>query len=156
MNTELLSLLTREGVLLAVSVRYWRGCKKLRAEDLGLNADDVSDRLISLGHKRLLPRDATAALALIEGRTHAFVEANTFPFLGGLAHFLPNPRLDDVTTRLHELETGFWAAKADFLQRYASCGNPQPPSGGPWPASSSRTRTSWSPPSSSQARQKLK
>ena len=37
----------------------------------------------------------------------------------GLAHFLPNGRLDDVTTRLHELETGFWAAKADFLQRYA-------------------------------------
>ena len=119
MNTELLSLLTREGVLLAVSVRYWRGCKKLRAEDLGLNSEDVSDRLISLGHKRLLPRDATAALALIEGRTHAFVEANTFPFLGGLAHFLPNGRLDDVTTRLHELEAGFWAAKADFLRRYA-------------------------------------
>ena len=53
MNSELLSLLTREGVLLAVSVRYWRGCKKLRAEDLGLNAEDVSNRLISLGHKRL-------------------------------------------------------------------------------------------------------
>ena len=97
----------------------WRGCKKLRAEDLGLKAEDVSGRLISLGHKRLLPRDATAALALIEGRTHAFVEANTFPFLGGLAHFLPNGRLDDVTTRLHELEAGFWAAKADFLRRYA-------------------------------------
>ena len=37
-----------EGVLLAVSVRYWRGCKKLRAEDLGLNAEDVSDRLITV------------------------------------------------------------------------------------------------------------
>ncbi len=54
MQNNLLSLLTRGGVLLAVSVRYWRGCKKLRAEDLGLDSADVPDRLISLGHKRLL------------------------------------------------------------------------------------------------------
>ena len=50
MESPLLSLLTREGVLVKVSVRYWRGCKKLKAEDLGLNSSDISDRLISLGH----------------------------------------------------------------------------------------------------------
>ena len=119
-NPELLSLLTREGVLLAVSVRFWRGCKKLRAEDLGLDARNVSDRLISLGHKRLLPKEATAALSLVESRAHSFVEANTFPFLGGLAHFVPNARLLEVTERLHELETAFWSAKADFLGHYAT------------------------------------
>ena len=32
---NLLDVLTREGVLINVSVRYWRGCKKLRPEDLG-------------------------------------------------------------------------------------------------------------------------
>jgi hypothetical protein len=62
---DLLKVLTREGVLLTASVRFWRGCKKLRPEDLGLNPRDLSDRLISLGHKRLLPKDATAQLALI-------------------------------------------------------------------------------------------
>src|SRR6187549_607499 len=62
---NLLDVLTREGVLINVSVRYWRGCKKLRPEDLGLAADDVSNRLISLGHKRLLPKEATADLTLI-------------------------------------------------------------------------------------------
>src|SRR5688500_770486 len=71
---NLLDVLTREGVLINVSVRYWRGCKKLRPEDLGLQADAVSDRLISLGHKRLLPKSATAALALIEGRAHALID----------------------------------------------------------------------------------
>ena len=35
-NNGLLSILTREGVLLKVSVHYWRGCKKLRPEDIGL------------------------------------------------------------------------------------------------------------------------
>src|SRR5713101_6688040 len=108
---DLLKVLTREGVLPSVSVRYWRGCKKLRPEDLGLNPRNVSDRLISLGHKRLLPKDATAQLGLIEGRAHALVESNTFPFLNGLAHFVPNTKLADVTGKLKELEREFWAAK---------------------------------------------
>jgi hypothetical protein len=115
---HLLNVLTREGVLLNVSIRYWRGCKKLKAEDIGLNQTDVSDRLISLGHKRLLPREATAALALIESRAHALVENNTFPFLNGLAHFLPNSKLAEVTDKLKEFEAEFWAAKAQFVNNY--------------------------------------
>src|SRR6266704_422261 len=115
---DLLKVLTREGVLLSVSVRYWRGCKKLRAEDLGLNPGNVSDRLISLGHKRLLPKEATAALALIEGRAHALVEGNTFPFLNGLAHFVPNAKLADVSGKLKDMEKEFWQAKDAFIQKY--------------------------------------
>src|SRR5258708_39935971 len=94
---DLLSVLTREGVLISVSVRYWRGCKKLNAEDLGLDSRKVSDRLISLGHKRLLPKEATAQLGLIEGRAHAVVEGSTFRFLNGLAHFAPNSKLAEGT-----------------------------------------------------------
>jgi len=118
-NNSLLSVLTREGVLLNVSVRYWRGCKKLKPEDIGLDPDNVSDRLISLGHKRLLPKEAIAGLALIEGRAHALVEAHSFPFLNGLAHFLPNTKLEEVTGKLRDLETEFWKAKTEFIQRYA-------------------------------------
>ena len=118
-HPALLDVLTHEGVLINVSVRYWRGCKKLRPEDLGLNAQDVSDRLISLGHKRLLPKEATADLALIEGRAHALMEGNTFPFLNGLGHFLPNAKLAEVTDRLQELEREFWRAKDDFVDHYA-------------------------------------
>ena len=120
MEPQLLPLLTREGVLLKVSVRYWRGCKQLKAEDLGLNSSDVSSRLISLGHKRLLPKESTQQLALIESRAHSLVEGNTFPFLGGLGHFLPNGKLAEVTQRLTELEAEFWQAKDEFLRRYTS------------------------------------
>ena len=111
METQLLDVLTREGVLINVSVRFWRGCKKLKPEDIGLKADDLSERLISLGHKRLLPKEATAALALVESRAHALVEASTFPFLNGLAHFVPNRKLEEVTAKLKELEGEFWQAK---------------------------------------------
>ncbi len=122
MNTqhhELLDLLTREGVLINASVRYWRGCKKLKPEDLGLDAQDVSDRLISLGHKRLLPKEATADLALIEGRAHALIDGNTFPFLNGIGHFLPNAKLSEVSNKLAALETEFWQAKEGFIRHYA-------------------------------------
>ena len=120
MKDSLLQILTREGVLINVSVRYWRAHKKLRAEDIGLNTAEVSDRLISLGHKRLLPKEATAALALVESRAHALIESNTFPFLNGLAHFLPNTKLQEITDKLKELETEFWAAKAKFLEQYGA------------------------------------
>jgi hypothetical protein len=114
----LLQSLTREGVLINVSVRYWRAHKKLKAEDIGLEPDKVSARLISLGHKRLLPKEATAALALVESRAHALVEANTFPFLNGLAHFIPNAKLGEVTAKLKALEAEFWLAKNQFVSQY--------------------------------------
>lgn len=119
-NQRMLELLTKEGVLLNVSVRYYRAAKKLQASDLGLDADDVTDRLISLGHKRLLPKEVLAPLALIESRVHSLVDANTFPFLNGLARFLPNKRLTEVTSKLHELEAEFNREQARFTMRYSS------------------------------------
>jgi hypothetical protein len=115
---QLLDALTREGVLINVSVRYWRATKKLNAEDLGLDRDNVTERLISLGHKKLLPREALERLALVESRTHSLVEASTFPFLNGLGHYLPNSKLEEVTRKLKELETEFDQARQAFLNQY--------------------------------------
>ena len=119
-NNQLLTVLKREGVLINVSVRFWRGCKKLRPEDIGVNPDNLSDRLISLGHKRLLPKDALSALTLIEGRAHSLIEANTFPFLNGMGHFLTNAKLEEVVGKLKALEQEYWSAKNEFLSRYAA------------------------------------
>ena len=89
-NTQLLDVLTRQGVLISVNIRYWRARKKLTAQDIGIDPDDLTERLISLGHKRLLPKEALAPFGLIESRAHALVEAATFPFLGDIGRFLPN------------------------------------------------------------------
>lgn len=118
-HNQVLDVLTREGVLLGVSVRYWRATKKLKAEDLGLDPERVTDRLISLGHKKLLPKESLEPFALIESRAHALVEASTFPFLKGLARYLPNAKLAEVRARLEGLEGEFREAKQRFLENYA-------------------------------------
>ncbi len=117
-NQPLLDAICRRGVLVATSVRYWRGCKKLAAEDLGLNPANVSDRLIQLGHKRLIPREALSRFALIESRAHALVEAASFPFLGGIARFVPNPRLADVVEKLAKLREEFREETLAFVADY--------------------------------------
>ena len=120
MNTsqDLLAVLTREGVLISASVRYPRFHKKLSPADLGLSPDQVSERLVSLGHKKLLPKEALADLALVEGRTHAIIDQGTFPFLGGLGHFLPNGKLVDVQEQLNAQRNHFQRAQEDFLSAY--------------------------------------
>jgi hypothetical protein len=114
----LLNALTREGVLISVSVRYWRATKKLKAEDLGLNPNNVTDRLISLGHKRLVPKEALEKFAQIEGKVHSMVESSTFTFLN-VARFLPNSQLDRVTGELKTLEQEFIQVRDEFLENYA-------------------------------------
>ncbi len=117
-NTDILAVLTREGVLINASVRYPRFHKKLSPADLGLSPDQVSERLVSLGHKKLLPKEALADLALVEGRTHAIIDQGTFPFLGGLGHFLPNGKLVDVQEQLNAQRNHFQRAQEDFLSAY--------------------------------------
>ena len=118
-NTNLLDAVCRRGVLVATSVRYWRGCKKLSPEDLGLDPAHVSDRLIQLGHKRLIPRDALQAFALIESRVQSTVESSSFPFLGGIGRFVPNPRLGDLTNHLEKLRDEFRDATLSFVAGYS-------------------------------------
>ena len=117
-NPDLLAVLTREGVLINASVRYPRFHKKLSPADLGLEPEQVSERLMSLGHKRLLPKEALAELAQVESRTHAIIEKGTFPFLGGIGHFLPNGKLIEVQERLNAQNLCFREARDRFLEDY--------------------------------------
>ncbi len=119
-DNRLLDVLAREGVLLNVSIRFWRASKKLKAEDLGLDPDTVTNHLISLGHKKLVPPEALKNFALIESRAHALVDSATFPFLGGIARFLPNAKLGAVTARLDGLEQEFATELARFKAQYSS------------------------------------
>jgi Protein of unknown function (DUF3150) len=120
MNNQLLDGICQRGVLVTTTVRYWRGCKKLKPEDLGLKSSDVSNRLIRLGQKRLIPKDALNDFSLIESRAHAAVEGASFPFLGGIARFVPNPNLTATTYTLEKLQGEFAEATQSFVENYPS------------------------------------
>jgi hypothetical protein len=47
------------------------------------------------------------------------VEESTFPFLGGVAHYLPNEKLETVTARLRTLQEEFEAETQAFIEGYA-------------------------------------
>lgn len=115
---QLLDAISREGVLASVSIRFWRAAKKLEAADLGLKDRQIADRLVVLGHKRLLPREAMARFALIESRAHACVERNSFPFLGGIARFVPNRNLARLNETLDGLKDEFAAEIESFMAKY--------------------------------------
>jgi hypothetical protein len=114
----LLELVGKEGVLLNVSVRYWRAARKLQAADIGLAAENIDDALIRLGHKRLVPREALKNFAVLESRAHAVVDDSTFPFLGGIARFVPNARLQAVVKTLDGLKSEFAAEEHRFAADY--------------------------------------
>ncbi len=119
-ENQLLDALTREGVLYSVSVRYWRAARKLRAEDIGIDPGRINSRLFSLGHKLLLPRETLADFALVESRAHAAVEACSFPFLGGVARFVPNAGISRLSGILEELRAEFDSHARRFLERYGT------------------------------------
>jgi len=118
MENHLLDAVCQRGVLISTSVRYWRGCKRLKPEDLGLQPENVSARLIQLGQKRLIPKDALADFSLIESRVGAAVEGASFPFLGGLARFVPNPNLTSTISTLEKLRGEFDEAAHQFSDNY--------------------------------------
>ncbi len=49
----------------------------------------------------------------------ATVEGSSFPFLGGIGRFVPNPRLGDLTERLDKLRDEFREATLDFVAGYS-------------------------------------
>ncbi|HHM12502.1 MAG TPA: DUF3150 domain-containing protein [Planctomycetaceae bacterium] len=117
-DLPILDALQQRGVLVSVHVRYWRGRKKLKAQDLGLDPCAVNPNLIALGQKRLVTKEALQPFSLIESRAHAFVEGASFPFLR-LARFVPNERLRDVQERLAALKFEFDREAERFVAAYS-------------------------------------
>ncbi len=116
-DPPILDALQQKGVLVSAHVRYWRGRKKLRPEDVGLDPDTINNDLIALGQKRLVAKEALDAFALIEGRAHALVEAASFPFLK-MARFVPNDRIGALIMRLDELKIEFEREIERFVANY--------------------------------------
>ena len=67
-----------------------------------------------------MPKDALNEFALIESRAHALVESCSFPFLNGIARFVPNTRLAELTQGIERLQEEFRTTTLAFVAGYGT------------------------------------
>ncbi|MBA3822503.1 MAG: hypothetical protein H0X24_01210 [Ktedonobacterales bacterium] len=75
--------LARRGVIVTLSIRRWRAQTSLRFDDLGMTIDDATIRqvlatIMTLGQKRLLPRDRRLKLEQAEAEGRRILEKHSF------------------------------------------------------------------------------
>ncbi len=109
--------LQEKGVLIVVSVRRWRGRRKLRPEDLGLSPEDIDDDMFTLGQKHLVSPDTIRRFGVLESRARQLVENTGFPFLS-IARYVPNNMLDDLLVGLDDIKEDFDMAVELFIADY--------------------------------------
>jgi hypothetical protein len=108
------------GLLCDVHISYWTGLRKLTPGDLGLAAEDCPEDLVSLGRKRLLPKDALAEFKKVDATARKVIAPpNGFKFPAtSSAYFIPSPRIPAIQTRLIECKARFIEALKEFQDIY--------------------------------------
>lgn len=114
---DTLITLTERLSLIVLTVSTWSGRKKLRADDLGLQAGEIpSEELVSLGSKRLCNPDAIRVFHTIKGQAErACLKVGT-RFLGG--YLVPNDQIDGLSGVLDGLKRDFEREVQSFLAEY--------------------------------------
>lgn len=109
--------LQQKGVLMAISIRRWRGRKHLTAKDLGLDEKKVDSDLFALGHKRLVAPEVLAGFTKLESRARSAIEDAGFTFLG-MARYVPNEVVGHLLVKLEEMREEFDVLVQEFVDRY--------------------------------------
>jgi hypothetical protein len=108
------------GQLCDVHISYWTGLRKLTPGDLGLDADDCPEDLVSLGRKRLLPKEALAEFKKVDATARKIISPPhgfKFPATSS-AYFIPVARIPTIQTRLIECKARFIEALREFQDIY--------------------------------------
>ena len=112
-----LSKLFQDGILISLSVSYWRGKKALTAKDLGLKPQDVPS-IFSLGRKCLIPRDVIARFRSVEEKAAYTIEGASFTFPIGNLKFLPRAQVQSTVESLEQYRTEFLELVELFYKHY--------------------------------------
>jgi len=91
--------------------------KKLRPQDLGLDPEEIQSKdLITLGSKRLIPKEEIEKLIKIRYRAYKAIESNSMKFTFG--SFVPRSRKDYLDGKLQGYKQEFDSAIQDIGNRY--------------------------------------
>lgn len=117
-NEQVLDTVMKRGVLMTYHIRYWRAHKKLNPEDIGIAKESVNEKLVSLGHKKLVSSDVLETFALLESRAGTLINRHSFDFMHGVGRYVPNTALQTVMTEWGKLREEFWAKVTEFKANY--------------------------------------
>lgn len=97
--------LLKKGSVFILDISFWGGRKKLRAEEIGMNPDEVNDSLISLGSKYLIPKEEMAVLGTIRQKAYSTVEKFSIDI--GIGKLVPESDKEKVAEDLNRLKEQF-------------------------------------------------
>ena len=117
---ELTELLFRCGTLIELNVGRPTFQRKLKASDICMEAEQINEEAIYLGHKKLLPKEAMEELVTIEGRARTYLAAHSIDFPISRARFVSYKVLADVLTKLEEFQTAYQAAAQTLAINYSA------------------------------------
>lgn len=107
----------RKGCLVDLDVGVWSAERKLQPEDLGLTGAEVSENF-SLGHKRLIPHEATARLRKLESSARNTLRRFSFSFPFGQAQFVPWVRMEECKAMLDSIIATFNMAADSIVSEF--------------------------------------
>jgi hypothetical protein len=106
-----------QGNLVDIQVSMWSGRRVLRAEDLGLEENGISDAF-SLGHKKLLPWEVLGKFDRLEYHARKFLVDHSYPAEFGSARFVPKKCFVEFATEMDKTIAKFDAAADDLVKNY--------------------------------------
>lgn len=112
--------LMQEGVLVSLHIGRWRGKTRLTWADLGIQLDETDDKelqkIIDLGHKKLLPAGVLRELDSIESAARKWLEKKSFRTYWGF--FMPAAAYPDWKAGNEEYIQRYMAARDGIVQDY--------------------------------------
>lgn len=92
--------------------------RKLRANDILMDSENINEDAIYLGHKKLLPKAAMEDLVKLEGKARTYLTNRSIEFPLSGARFVSYPALPAVLKRLKELQELYNAAVRRLVENY--------------------------------------
>lgn len=111
----------KEGVIVNIHIRRWRGRTSLSPQDLGLDPEQASNirEIADLGEKLLMPREYLNKLSALDRRargTGGALERHTFRTAWGF--FCPVTAYGTLREKLDEISREYFAVRDEILRGY--------------------------------------
>jgi hypothetical protein len=117
-DPEVLAKLWDSGILVDLTVSYYRATERLSPEDVNADPEKANQREVSLGKKQLFKDEDLKPIERAEGKARNAVHKHSLGFPIGGARFVPEEAWPELCQDLEEAKQAFDEAVAEFLANW--------------------------------------